>query len=351
MTSLVARCLRPRPSLLGIGVGGRSYAFWWGHDTLEDKERREKFVEEGRMIRWKAGDGSGEGETALEKRRDVEYLPARIKDEAQDYFAINFTRFNRSDYYSYIRQPFNAYIFDHKWWVHRKVNKNYLNVVRPQVFNKERLLAVGPDLAAAYFVAALGGKARFVGHSAWTAFDEAKGKIDLPSEYESGWHMEAIDLSTTDICYEGLHNCRNLIYLKYLDVSYCPHVDDFVVNRIVGEYADSLEVLDLSGCEDITFGSIECLWRLSKLKTLLLYDLDHIVDLRLLCVLLLEIFPDLDIRGVDYIDAELLKGTPNEGLVEEYDKALEQSLALPAGEIAKNAAAEERTVDASKRVN
>ena len=80
---------------------------------------------------------------------------------------------------------------------------------------------------------------------------------------------------------------------------------------------------------------------------MVLYDLDHIVDLKLLCVLLLEIFPDLDIRGVDYIDANLLKGTEHEGLVEEYDKALERALALPPGEIesTKRAVEESRSID------
>merc|ERR1712039_424483 len=120
---------------------------------------------------------------------------------------------------------------------------------------------------------------------------------------------------------------------KYLDISYCPNLDDFAIDRIVGEYTDTLETLDISGCVDINFGSLECLWKLRRLKTLVLYDLDHIADLKLLCVLLLDIFPDLDIRGVDYIDATLLKGTEHEGLIEEYDKALERALALPPGEI------------------
>ena len=124
-----------------------------------------------------------------------------------------------------------------------------------------------------------------------------------------------------------------LLQLKYLDISYCPNVDDFAIDRIVGEFGDTLETLDVSGCVDINFGSLECLWKLRRLKTLVLYDLDHIADLRLICVLLLDIFPDLDIRGVDYIDANLLKGTEHEGLVEEYDKALEKALALPPGEI------------------
>ena len=33
-----------------------------------------------------------------------------------------------------------------------------------------------------------------------------------------------------------------------LDVSYCPEIDDWCLDRISGEFQDSLESLDISGC-------------------------------------------------------------------------------------------------------
>lgn len=297
---------RAQPAPHAPPVCGRGYAYWWGHDTIEDQEKRRQRGEENKMVEWKAH------RTELDKaKKYTGYLPARIKDEAEDYFKPNFERLNKVDYYSYARQPYFAYWFDYNWWVHRKANKEYNTQVQAQLFNKERVLTLGPDLAAAYFIAAIGGRIRFVGHSTWTELD-SKMRLNLPREYQSGWHLEAIDTSATNICYEGLQNVRNLLHLRYLDVSYSPLVDDFVLNRIVGEFSESLELLDISGCIDVNFGGIECLWRLKHLKTLVLYDMDHIADLKLICVMLLEIFPDLDIRGVDYIDSELLKGTEHE---------------------------------------
>jgi hypothetical protein len=57
----------------------------------------------------------------------------------------------------------------------------------------------------------------------------------------------------TLICqvYEGLQNIRNLIYLKELDLSYSPLIDAWCMDRITGEFGESLEVLNLSGCHGI----------------------------------------------------------------------------------------------------
>ena len=327
VSRIARRLLHYEPDRPGIVVAGRGMAYWWGHDSLEDKDRRKKQQSLNQMIEWK------EQKAGLQKQNKYKgYLPARIEDEAEDYFKTNFDRFNTPDYYGYVRQPWASFLTNYPFYVHRKVNKVYQKLVNTQLFNKDRVLALGPDLSAAYFVTALGGRVRFVGKSDWFELDN-RLKLSLPKSYESGWHLESIDLSTTDICYEGLHNIRNLLQLRYLDISYCPNLDDFAIDRIVGEFQDTLETLDISGCVDINFGSLECLWKLRRLKTLVIYDLDHIADLKLLCVLLLDIFPDLDIRGVDYIDANLLKGTEHEGLVEEYDEALERALALPPGEI------------------
>ena len=50
--------------------------------------------------------------------------------------------------------------------------------------------------------------------------------------------------------------------------------------------------------------------------------MDHVQNLELLCLLLLDIFPDLDIRGVDYMNDKMLKGTKHEHLLEEMEKTL-----------------------------
>ena len=82
------------------------------------------------------------------------------------------------------------------------------------------------------------------------------GRLDLPQSYEPGWYVEAIDASDSFLVYEGWHNLRNLAFIKYLDLSYCPFVDDFVMDRITGEYMDTLEYIDLSGCIDVNWNAL-----------------------------------------------------------------------------------------------
>ena len=116
------------------------------------------------------------------------------------------------------------------------------------------------------------------------------------------------------------------MYLKSLDLSYSPLIDVWCMDRITGEFQDSLEYLDVSGCRALNWNGLECLWRLRKLKVLVLHDMEHVKDLDLICLMLLDVFPDLQIRGVDYMAnaANLLAGTQYEYLVEDLDKSLLQ---------------------------
>ena len=42
---------------------------------------------------------------------------------------------------------------------------------------------------------------------------------------------------------------------------------------------------------------------------------DHIKDIKMICLMLLDILPNLEIRGVDYNDISLLKGSKDEHLI------------------------------------
>ena len=101
-------------------------------------------------------------------------------------------------------------------------------------------------------------------------------------------------------------------------------LDAWCIDRITGEYQDSLEYLDISGCTGLDWNALECLWRLRKLKVLVLQDMEHIKDLDLLCLMLLEALPDLQIRGVDYMaDAKtLLEDSDSKYLLDDLDKSM-----------------------------
>ena len=54
---------------------------------------------------------------------------------------------------------------------------------------------------------------------------------------------------------------------------YSMQIDAFFMDRITGEYSDSLEYLDISGCRELNGNGLECIWRLYRLKTLVLRDM------------------------------------------------------------------------------
>jgi hypothetical protein len=76
--------------------------------------------------------------------------------------------------------------------------------------------------------------------------------------------------------------------------------------RISGEYQESLEEINLSGCRNLSGSGLECLWRFKRLKVVTLKDLDHIKELKLICLMLLDIFPNLEIRLFLLLDTKKL---------------------------------------------
>ena len=65
---------------------------------------------------------------------------------------------------------------------------------------------------------------------------------------------------------------------QWLDLSYCEHIDEWCMDRITGEFGDSLEHLNISGCRALNWNGLECVWRLRSLKTLVIKDMDHVQD-------------------------------------------------------------------------
>ncbi len=296
----------------------------WGHDTEEEKAARKRKAEESRLIKWT------EPGKNLQEKAPYTYAPQRILDEASTLGQSPgpWITWNRPSVYQWLRKPRLAST-DPAYFKDQQLASRYQALVRAQIFLRERVQALGPDLAAAQFLLFRNCRVRFKGHDHWTELDE-KRTARLPSVYQPGWYVEAVDAAESELVYEGFQNLRNLVFLKYLDLSYSPHIDSWCLDRITGEYKDSLEYLDLSGCPGVDWSGLECLWRLKRLKTLVLYDMEHVKDIQLLCIMLLEVFPNLDIRGVDYIDAKLLEGTEHEHLLKELDEL--QALPMPESE-------------------
>jgi len=304
-----------------VQQNARHMAYMWGHDTLEDKAARKKKIEDSKVIRWT------DPESNVELKRNTFYAPVRMEREerAMD-SGYDSGRFNLADWYQFARYPYHARFTDPAFWYTQQQIKKYERLLRGQPFIKERLVILGPDLAAAHFLCHRNCRVKFKGRDEWTELDKRDFRLPsyVPQEYETGWYIEEIDARNSLLIYEGMNNLRNLMYIKRLDLAYSPMIDAWCVDRITGEYQDSLEYLDVSGCKKLNWNGLECLWRLRKLKVLVLQDMEHIKDLDLLCLMLLEILPDLQIRGVDYMAnaPTLLKDTEHESLLSELDKSL-----------------------------
>lgn len=100
---------------------------------------------------------------------------------------------------------------------------------------------------------------------------------------------------------------ENMEKLKWLSLEGCPRIDDWCLDRVAGEYSDTLEYLDIRNCPLVTDKGIASLSKLKKLKTLLLGGHPEAKNLELVCLMLEETLPNLSIRGILYCDESLLK--------------------------------------------
>lgn len=303
----------------------RRLGYWWGHTTKEEIEAEEKKRQDGPIMAWQNPESDLIG---IEKT--ASYVPARVlREESATRTTYDLKRFYYADYYGFVNHPHGIYGYirhPEHYFPNMRI-REYQKLVGCQKFIKDRLVALGPDLAAATFLLSRNCRVKFKDRSGGE-FVSLQGMLQskqtLPTSWQSGWYVEAIDASCSDIVYEGFNNMRNLIFLKSLDLSYCPQIDDWCMDRITGEFQDSLEELDVSGCKMVKLSGLESIWRLRKLKVLKLRHMDHIdsTSLNLLCLMLMEELPDLQIVGVDYEDTKVLLGTEDEHLIGDYESML-----------------------------
>ncbi|CAG0918908.1 unnamed protein product [Notodromas monacha] len=187
-----------------------------------------------------------------------------------------------------------------RWYARRE----YQMLLEDQQFIEQRHSALGYDLASAHFLLHRFGSVKFVGKDWLVAGENA----DLPEDFDRHFRVEAIDISGTQITYEGLENLMQLRHLRWLNLSDCPHVDDFCMDQITAEYEESLEYLDISGCKSISERGVAAVVKLKNLKMLKMDRLPKCQNLNLLCLMLEDVNPNLKIEaGVNYMDPVLLE--------------------------------------------
>uniref|UniRef100_A0A914LL85 ATP synthase subunit s-like protein n=2 Tax=Meloidogyne incognita TaxID=6306 RepID=A0A914LL85_MELIC len=169
-----------------------------------------------------------------------------------------------------------------------------------QRFMPERLLFLGPDLAAAHFIVHRNGSVKFMEDPNWYKREGRLRRYFLPGKKVDGMYVEAIDASGTELMFEGFDNLYDLEFLRLLSLKDCRYVDDWVLSRIGGMFSSSLEMLDLSNCKRISAKGLVALRSLTKLRFLRLDGLENIEGIEKSALMLEDAIPDLVITGLDY---------------------------------------------------
>lgn len=178
-----------------------------------------------------------------------------------------------------------------KWFKHQKV----AYAKSSQKFKPDRHEILGANLATAHFLIPRGGRVRFKGNAHWV---EPNEKSKLPITYDPHYILEAVDVNGLDLYYEGLSNLCGLTKLKWLSLKDCKNIDDWGLDKISAEFPE-LEHLDISGCEKITERGLESLYRMSKLKKLIITNHNKSVAFELSCLMLEDCIPGLTCEILD----------------------------------------------------
>lgn len=169
---------------------------------------------------------------------------------------------------------------------------------KDQMFNQDRIDTLGPEIGPAHFIIARNGAVKFKDRKNWIRVD-ASGSFAVPRHKVDCLYLEGIDASNTELMYEGLDNLKDIQELKFLNLSNCKYIDDFCMSRLQ-MFKNSLEVLDVSGCELVTEMGIACLHHLPNLKVLNIANTPNIKYKEVLTFYIEEMLPNCVVHGVDH---------------------------------------------------
>ncbi|KAM6389933.1 LOW QUALITY PROTEIN: distal membrane-arm assembly complex protein 2 [Rhynochetos jubatus] len=156
----------------------------------------------------------------------------------------------------------------------------------------------GDDVAAAVFTLSCGGGVRFEGQERWLRPEdpwrpEVLRLRDVP--------VVALDLSASPVTYDGLDNLVPLTRLRHLDLSGCPHLDDWALGRL-HVFGATLRELSVARCPRVTERGLATLHHLRELRRLDVSGV-RVPSPGLVHILLEEMLPGCQILGMDPGDA------------------------------------------------
>uniref|UniRef100_A0A8C9FNS3 Distal membrane-arm assembly complex protein 2 n=1 Tax=Pavo cristatus TaxID=9049 RepID=A0A8C9FNS3_PAVCR len=154
----------------------------------------------------------------------------------------------------------------------------------------------GDNVAAACFAMSCGGRVRFEGQERWLCAD-TRGRWSPEVLQFRHTPVVAVDLSGSQLTYDGLDNLVPLTKLQHLDLSGCPHVDDWALGRL-HVFGGSLQELSVARCPRVTERGLATLHQLPKLQCLDVGGL-AVPSPGLLRILLEEMLPHCRVLGME----------------------------------------------------
>jgi len=192
-----------------------------------------------------------------------------------------------------LRDPVKLRMSDFDAW---KEKRDVDLFKRFQTMSAQKLGVLGPELLAAHFVTSFGGKVKFHGFQNWFSHENFRS---LPQKFAPEFVCEAIDLSGTPLFYEGMSFLMRLSNLRSLNLANCTALDEWAIARLY-PLRDQLIHLDLSGCHGISDRGVQTLWKMKRLRRLVLNGMDDsIKNLPMIVMELEELLPNCYVHGVD----------------------------------------------------
>ncbi|XP_039760261.1 distal membrane-arm assembly complex protein 2 isoform X1 [Pararge aegeria] len=155
-----------------------------------------------------------------------------------------------------------------EWWGQMKL----IQEIENQRYLPERVAALGVNLGAVHFFTYRQCAVRVKGQTEWIEGDITS--LNLPDSFRDGYYVESIDCTKfhhNGIRYEGLQNLLGLSFLKWLSLKNNRNVDVWCLDRIAGQNGNSLEFLNIEGC-NLCPGGVHAIARMEALKILEVSD-------------------------------------------------------------------------------
>ncbi|CAH1262020.1 ATP5SL [Branchiostoma lanceolatum] len=153
------------------------------------------------------------------------------------------------------------------------------------------------EIAVALWVLQLRGAVRYKNQEEWYRGSHRK----FPVRQQMEETVEAVDLSGTDISYNGLSNLELLNDMTELRLADCPHVDDFCLSKL-HEFSGKLVYLDISRCPLVTERGLSSLHNVRSLQVVKMEEMPNVKYKELVALMMEEVMPRCKFEGVDYVE-------------------------------------------------